>query len=176
MAQLQGERQAKKSDIDLFIDVIDEKLEEEVNKIKEGFYESYKAKRYWNLLGVKNEINCSVGKLEEWGDLNKSIIASGLVLFGKYKGEEDTQNRYLFTIAPTKNRNKNISVWRKLYGYTQKIGKKTYVKNGLIREYGGEKIAMSAFILPAEHVHKLSAFLRKNKFKFKIISFWQEKK
>lgn len=166
----------KKSDIDLFIDVTDEKLEAEINKLKEKFYESYKAKKYWNLLGVKNKINCSIGKLEEWGDLNKSIIANGILLFGKYKGVEETQNYYLFSLTSLNNRNKNVSIWRKLYGYTQKTGKKTYIQKGLIREYNGEKISPGVFILPVEHTNKIAAFLRKNKFKFKLISFWQEKK
>ncbi len=166
----------KKSDIDLFIDVIDKKLEKRVDKIKEEFYDSIKVKKYWDLLGVNNRINCSVGVLKEWTSLERSLIANGIVLFGKYSGETRTQPYYLFIATPGKNRNKSISVWRQLYGYIQKIGKKTYVKEGLVREYGGRKLARGVFVIPVEHSQKIISFLRTNKFKHEIISFWQERK
>ncbi len=164
----------KKSDIDLFIDVIDKKLEKRVDKIKEEFYDSIKVKKYWNLLGINNKINCYVGVLKEWTSLERSLIANGIVLFGRYQGETKTQPYYLFIAIPGKNRNKSISVWRQLYGYTQKIGKKTYVKKGLVKEYDGRKLARGVFVIPAEHSQKIILFLRKNRFKHEIIPFWQE--
>ena len=167
---------SKESDIDLFIDVIDKKLEKRIDKIKEEFYESVKVKKYWSLLGVDNEINCSIGKLEEWTSLKRSLVANGIFLFGKYKEAIETQPYYLFTVTPGKNRNKNISVWRKLYGYVQKIGKKRYIKKGLVKEYAGRKLAKGVFIIPAEHSQKIISFLQKNKFKHEIIPFWQERK
>ncbi len=48
----------KKSDVDLFIDANENKLEEKINQIKEEFYGSVKVRKYWNLLGIKNKINC----------------------------------------------------------------------------------------------------------------------
>lgn len=165
----------KDSDIDLFIDVLDKKLEKEINDIKERFYESIKVKKYWSLLGVKNEINCSVGKLEEWDNLQRSLIANGIVLYGKYKKDTKTESYYLFIITPGKDRNKNISIWRELYGYTQKINKKKYEKKGLVRDYNGKKLAKGVFIIPSEHTQKISLFLKKNKFKYELISFWKEK-
>lgn len=165
----------KESDIDLFVDVIDKGLEKKINMIKEEFYNSIKVKKYWNLLGVDNEISCSVGKLENWDSLERSIVANGIVLFGKYKGKTETEAYYLFVIIPGKNRNKNISVWRKLYGYTQKIGKKIYIKKGLVKEYNGKKLARGVFIIPVEHSQKIISFLQKNKFKHELIPFWQEK-
>ena len=166
----------KKSDIDLFIDVIDKKLEKRIDKIKEEFYDSIKVKKYWNLLGVNNRINCSVGVLKEWASLERSLIANGIVLFGKYSGETNIQPYYLFIATPGKNRNKSISVWRQLYGYIQKIGKKTYIKKGLVKEYNGKKLARGVFVIPAEHSQKIISFLRKNKFKHEIIPFWQDGK
>ncbi|GBE19821.1 nucleotidyltransferase domain protein [archaeon BMS3Abin17] len=165
-----------KSDIDLFIDVIDENLEGKINNIKEKFYKSIKARKYWSLLDIKNEINCSVGKLEDWDELQRSLIANGIVLFGKYKEETETEPYYLFSIAQGKNRNQNMTAWRALYGYTQKIGEKIYVKKGLIKEYGGKKLAKGVFIIPAEHAHKIISFLRKKGFKHEIIQSWMEKK
>ncbi|MBS3157737.1 nucleotidyltransferase domain-containing protein [Candidatus Woesearchaeota archaeon] len=165
-----------KSDVDLFIDVTDEKLEAKIAKIKEKFYGSVKAKKYWQLLGIKNEIHCTVGKLNEWDELKRSIVANGIQLFGKYKGELKTDASYLFTVMPGKNRNKNISAWRMLYGYKQIINSKTYLKKGLLNEYNGRKIANGVFIVPAEHTQNMSSFLRKNGFKYTLIPFWQETK
>jgi len=165
----------KESDIDLFIDVSDKNLEDKINKIKEDFYKSIKVKKYWDLLGIENEINCSIGILKEWDSLKRSLIADGILLFGKYKEKLETDSYYLFIIAPGKIRNKNISIWRQLYGYTQKINKKIYVKKGLIKEYNGSKLAKGVFIIPLEHFQKIISFLKKNKFKHEIIPFWQER-
>ncbi|MEK6935211.1 MAG: nucleotidyltransferase domain-containing protein [Nanoarchaeota archaeon] len=165
--------EGKDSDIDIFIE-IEEKQEQEINKIKEKFYESIKFKKYWELFGIKNEINLSIGNLKNWGDLNRSIISNGIVLFGKYTDKVKTKPYVLFSISPGKDRNKNISVWRELYGYTQKVGKKEYVKEGLIKEYQGEKLANGVVIIPIDNSNKLSNFLKNNKFKFKIIPFWME--
>lgn len=165
----------KKSDVDLFLDIIDEKVEAKIENILEKFYNSVKVKRYWNLLGIKNEINCSIGKLEEWADLQKSLIANGIVLFGKYKGKAETESFYLFIVTPSSNRNNNLSTWRALYGYNQKVGKKNYEVKGLVRDYNGEKLARGVFIIPSEHVLKISSFLKQSKFKFKMIGFEREK-
>ena len=127
------------------------------------------------MLGVNNEINCTVGILKEWPSLEGSLIANGIILFGKYKEKLETDSYYLFIITPGKIRNKNISIWRQLYGYTQKIGKKIYIKRGLIKEYNGKKLAKGVFIIPLEHCQKIIAFLKKNKFKHEITLFWQEK-
>ena len=164
----------KDSDIDIFIE-ISEKLEQEIKIIQQKFYDSIKFKKYWELFGIKNEINLSIGNLKDWGDLNRSIISNGIVLFGKYTDNLKTNPHVLFSISPGKDRNKNISVWRELYGYTQKVGKKEYIKSGLIKEYQGEKLANGVVVIPIENSNKLSNFLKNNKFSFKIIPFWMEK-
>jgi len=166
---------AKESDIDLFIEVLDKKLEGKIKELKEEFYKSIKTKKYWNLFGVNNEINCSIGKMEEWAELERSLIANGMVLYGKYKGKAETEPYYLFIVTPGKDRKKNISIWKNLYGYNQKIGKREYAKKGLIREYEGKKLARSTFIIPSEHTQKMISFLRESKFKCEIIQFWKEK-
>jgi len=165
----------KESDVDLFIDT-DEKLEKKINLIKEKFYKSIKAEKYWKLLNVNNEINCSIGELENWSEVKRSLISDGFILFGKYKGKVDIRQYYLFVVGSGKDRNKSLSVWRKLYGYTQKIGNKKYSNEGLIRKYNGRKIARGVFIIPIEHVKKISSFLKQNKFKFELIPFWSEGK
>ncbi|MBI2672025.1 nucleotidyltransferase domain-containing protein [Candidatus Woesearchaeota archaeon] len=164
------------SDVDIFIDVINESIEDKIKDIKEKFYESIKVKKHWDLLGIKNEINCSIGKLKEWPSLRRSLIANGILLFGKYKEDIKTEPYILFVVFPGKNRNKNIPVWRAIYGYTQKVGKKKYIKAGLIKEYDGKKLARGVFVIPLEHTNKISSFLRKYNFKHNMLPFWQEKK
>ncbi|MBI4983080.1 nucleotidyltransferase domain-containing protein [Candidatus Woesearchaeota archaeon] len=166
--------ESKNSDIDLFVDVTDEIIEPKVVGVVDKFYDSTKFKKYWSLLGVRNKISCTVGKLEEWDELKRSLIANGIVLFGKYSGEIKTKPYYLFVVSPGKSRNKNLSVWRELYGYVQKRGKKKYSKIGLVREYQGRKLGKSVFIVPAEHLPKIRSFLIKNKFKHELMPFWQE--
>lgn len=164
----------KNSDIDLFVE-ISQKYEEKLKKIRDEFYNSAKAKKYWNLLNVNNEINLSIGALKDWGDLQASIIANGIVLYGKYKGIPKIEQNSLFIISSGKNRNKNISVWRELYGYTQKVSKKVYIQEGLIKEYSGKKLTRGVFVIPSEHTHKIISFLREKKMPFQIFPFWNEK-
>lgn len=160
----------KESDIDLFFDVTNDKTEEKINRIKERFYISTKYKDYWKLLGVENDIHCIVGKLDEW-ELKSSVVANGIILFGKYKDKLESELYYLFIVKPTKNRNKNISIWRKLYGYSQRIGKRVYIKKGIVEEYNGEKLSRGVFIIPIDHTRKVVQYLNKSKFSFKIIPF-----
>lgn len=164
----------KESDVDLFIDVNKLAIEPRIQDIRDRFNESAKVKTYWDLLGIKNEINCTIGRLEDWGDLNRSLIADGIVLYGKYSGAPDLVPFCLFVVTPSSNRNKNLSVWRSLYGYRQKVGAKVYEHNGLIVERGGQKLARGVFQVPALAVSDVSALLRKNKFQFKIFPIWQE--
>ena len=163
----------KESDIDIFIEG-DEKLEIRIKKLKEKFENSVKVKSYWSLLDVKNEINIHIGRLEEWKDLKRSIIANGIVLYGRYLGRQELVQHYLFIVSPGKDRNKNVSIWRDLYGYTQKVGKKSYIKKGLIREYGGKKLARGVFAVPIENAQKTILYLRKKRLKVQIIPFWTD--
>ena len=168
-----GEEQ-KDSDIDLFVDVLDQKLEGNISDITDKYYQSIKFTKYWRLLGIKSQFNCTVGKLEEWSRLKRSLIANGIVLYGKFQGTPDLKPFYLFIVTPGKNRNRNLVGWRALYGYTQKVNKKKYQKQGLVREYEGKKLGKGVFIVPAEHAQKVQIFLRRYKFQSQIIPFWSE--
>lgn len=166
---------SKDSDVDIFIDIPDEKNEKQILQIRDAFYDSVKFKKYWQLLGVENEINCIVGTLEKIGDLKRSIIQNGIVLHGSYKGQVKTELFNLFIITQGKNRNNNISAWRALYGYTQIINQKTYTNKGLVNNSNGKKLARGVFIIPALHTPTIISFLKQNKFQYKIYPFWQEK-
>ena len=163
----------KNSDIDIFIET-KEDMEKETQKIREKFYNSSKAKKYWSLLGIKNEVHCEAGDLEEWQDLKRSLIAQGIVLYGKYNSKKQGSLYYLFSVEQVKSRSKNISIWRKLYGYRQIINKKIYEKKGLVKEYKGEKIARGVFIIPSGHAQNLISFLKNNDINHKIMLIWKE--
>jgi len=166
--------EGKKSDLDIFVETEDSSLVREIPAIRDNFYQSVKAKKYWGLLGIKREINCSVGSFKEWGELERSLAANSLVLYAKYSGKkEDVQSYYLVKVEAGKERGKNVLLWRKLYGYTQKIGKKTYVFKGLVGEAEGKKLAPSIFILPIEKSSPLINFLRKNRVKHELNLIWK---
>ena len=56
-------------------------------------------------------------------------------------------------------RAKKIRVWRKIYGYKQKIGKKIYISKGMAER----KLGRGAFLVPIEDYQKIIEYLRKNK-------------
>ena len=72
----------KESDIDLFIDTNDKKLEKIIPKLTDSFYSTEKAKR-WKLKGITHHFSCLVGELDssEWKDLKRSIINHEIVLY-----------------------------------------------------------------------------------------------
>ena len=163
----------KDSDIDIFIET-SEQIEDKIGRLKEKFYAGIKSQKYWGLLGVKNEFHCEIGKLDEWEDLEISLRAQGIVLFGKYSSEQHGKSYYLFSIEQMQERRKSISLWRNLYGYVQKVGKKKYVKKGILNEYGGERIARGGFLVPAGHAQKMLQFLKSRRVKHKVRLFWKE--
>src|SRR3989344_5312595 len=80
------------SDIDLFIDAHDKKMEKKIHTIEDNYYKTESYHR-WKLKGLKNDLSLIIGKLDsdEWKDLKRAILNTGLILYGKYtegnKGE-----------------------------------------------------------------------------------------
>jgi|SRR3989338_91762 len=162
------------SDIDIFIETSDHAIENKCKSILEEFLQSVKVQKYWKLFGITNEIHCQSGKLKEWPNLQRSISANGITLYGKSSSTQKTIPYFLFTLTPSKNRNKNMSVWRSLYGYTQKIGSKRYTHQGLILELFGKKLANGIFIIPAQSLPHIIEFLKKKKFQYTLTQIWLE--
>ena len=84
----------EESDIDLFIDA-DNKIEGKIRKILDNYYKTKKFKE-WRLKGIENEISMMVGKLDgdEWKNLKRSIMNTGIILYGKYKSKVDKIKQY----------------------------------------------------------------------------------
>lgn len=161
----------KESDIDIFVETHDKKIEGRVNQIVGDFYESVKFTSYWKMLGVQNDIKCMVGELKQWKSLERSIISAGLTLYGKYKGKFETASYSLFKISMKKKRSESVKLWRKLYGYRQKVGKKIYHSKGVIEEFGGRKVTKGIFLIPLEHSQEMVSYLKKNRVGHEIIEF-----
>ena len=159
------------SDIDLFVD-INEKENEKIQKLKERFYKTESAKR-WVLKGVKNEFSIIVGNLEsdEWIDLKRALINTGILLYGKYKSNVEKVYAYsIFVFENIKPDKKRILIFRKLFGF--KLDKKRYL--GFVEKLHGVKLGKSSIIIPLEHVKKIKDYLHEKKVKFKIYDLWSD--
>ena len=107
------------SDIDLFIDT--KEIETKINKILEDYCKTKKFKQ-WELKGINNPLSIISGKLDsnEWKDLKRSIINTGIILYGKYKAKAEKTNQYtLFSFENIKPNKKRVAVFRKLFGFKQ---------------------------------------------------------
>ncbi len=155
------------SDIDIFIDVETpfKKFESDTNKIVEKYYEGKDALLFKSE-GIDNKINVIVGKLIEWKDLHRSIMSTGIVLWGPYRAEtrpSATKHKVIFYWEGVgKNRGAFLN---KLYGY--KIGEKAYP--GLFQKLGGEKIGKSCAIFPVENREKVIDLFKHHEVKARIL-------
>ncbi|MBU0929528.1 MAG: nucleotidyltransferase domain-containing protein, partial [Nanoarchaeota archaeon] len=157
----------EESDIDIFIDTNDKNLKGEITDLTNSFYNSTIYKDYWLLLGVKNEVKCIVSKLDEW-QLNRSIISEGITLFDKTVSKINGKFFAMFKISIKGEAKRKLKLWRMLYGYNQKVGKKIYSSEGLIKKYNGKKISQGVFIIPLSKSQTIMSLLRKEKIKYSI--------
>ena len=156
-----------KSDIDIFIETKSNN-QEEINEIVDKFYDSTKYKNYWKSLNVNNQIRPIVGTLEDYPSLKRSIISNSIILYSDY-GEKIKGNNYsMFILEFSGKFSKKVSLWRKIYGYSQKINKKIYHSPGIIEKYGGKKITKGIFIVPITNGNNIIKELKKLKIKYKV--------
>ena len=161
----------EESDIDLFIDTKEIK-EKKINKLIEGYYKTKKFKE-WQLKGISNKISCINGILnaDEWKDLKRSIISTGIILYGKYKEEAEKINQYvLVSFENIKPDKKRVAVFRKLFGF--KTGNKKYF--GLADKIGAVKIGKGCFLVPIEHFNEIKKFFQDKKIAVKLFDLWSD--
>jgi len=160
----------EESDIDLFVET-DKKNEKRIMTALE-LYKKTKEYEKFQLAGIKNELSLKCGNLNEWKGLKRSIISGGIVLYGSYQGKpEKLKHKLLFSLK-TENleRQKKIKIWRKIYGYQQKVGKKIYVSKG----FAEKKLGRGVFLVSAENSQEVLDFLIKNKIKYSFSDIWIE--
>lgn len=155
----------KNSDVDIFIDTPEEKaVEVEIENAKKDFYESVKFKKYWNLLGVENDIRCVVGRLKEWSDLRRSILSDGIVLYGKYKEIAEPAKLFaIFDWRAIKPETKRALFNKRMFGYNQKG--KFYA--GMLQKSGSQKLDNS-ILVPIENSKEMLKLFRDMNISVKI--------
>ncbi len=167
---------SKESDIDIFIDTeedMEEVEEESLRALK--LFSGSRAGETWRLKGMKNEISIKVGSLKEWS-LRRDVISSGILLYGKYDELLPGLTYYLMVRMDLSNIKtaRQMKVWRKLYGYRQKIGRKTYTGKGLLDKAGGIKLGKAVILIPMERRKEILEFLNKNRVKYTLNELWSD--
>ncbi|MBU1136699.1 MAG: nucleotidyltransferase domain-containing protein [Nanoarchaeota archaeon] len=156
----------KESDIDIFVDSDLEK--KEINKFFELYQKTKDYEKFFSI--IKNPISLRVGKLEKWTSLKRELISNGLLLYGKYK--ELPEKLKAFSIIQISA--KSINLWRKIYGYKQKVGRKIYISEGIISKLGGRKLTQGLVLIPQEKTNEFLKFLKKNKINYTVEEIWKE--
>lgn len=155
------------SDVDLFIDVAaeDTLFEKGCLKIVSSFYTSTKYTHYWKLLGITNEIKFHVGVLDKWTELKPSIIADGIILYGKFMPKTKDGKHVVFFIWENVTPNSIRVLFNKqLFGYIQ--NGKHY--SGLLEKYNGERLGKGSIVVPLEHSVIIHQHFKKYKIAVKI--------
>ncbi len=160
------------SDVDIFVNSKDKKMENAVKKSVDSYCLTEKYKR-WEAKGINNTISCITGDIdsEGWADLKRGIINTGIVLCGKYESNVDNLKQHmLFSLKPVKPESKRVTVHKKLFGFS--VRKKKYP--GLVRKYDGRVLGSNVFIVPLEHCMNLKRYLHEKKVAFVIYEIWKE--
>ncbi|MDP3640436.1 MAG: nucleotidyltransferase domain-containing protein [Nanoarchaeota archaeon] len=143
------EEAGKDSDVDIFVDVVgNQAVEREISQCLDDFRLSVKYKSYWQMLDVKNEIRLTIGELKKWKELQPSLIANGILLYGKFQPRvKEGKHRAFFIWENIKPNAVRVLLNKQLFGYKQKG--KLYL--GLLQKYGGEKLGKGCIVVPLEH-------------------------
>ena len=132
----------------------------------------------WKLKGIANQLSVTVGDInsKEWEDLRRTIQSYGVMLYGQYSEPPKNMQPYLIFSLNFRNigRTKKVGLWRRLYGYTQKVGSKNYVSKGLLEKIGGMKIDKGVVLIPSAQSSKLKEFLRKNRIRHNAAEVWSD--
>lgn len=158
------------SDIDIFIEC-DKRNEKKIEQISDLYKKTEEYEKF-SLEGVKNEISLKSGDLNDWKDLKRSIISSGITLYGNHRETPDKlRHKILFLLnLEGISRADKIRVWRNLYGYKQKVGKKVYISKGKVEK----KLGRGAFLVPIQDSQDVIHYLRKYRIKYSLLDIWME--
>lgn len=162
----------EESDVDIFLET--EENEKRINNLLTQF-EKTKGQN-WKLKGIENPISLKIGRLEKWPELRRSIQSYGIILYSIFKEIPEEVNSYHLFILNFNSllRLKKVNLWRKLYGYTQKVKNKKYEMSGVIEKLGGKKLERGIVIIPSNKTKELKDFLNKNKINYKLIEIWTD--
>ncbi len=162
----------KESDIDIFIDTTKD-IEKEAKKILSLFLAS-EVNNKWILKGLKNDISIKVGELKKW-KLQRDIISDGIILYDKIKSVPEKADYYLL-IRPTFKKfkfSKKVKLWRKLYGYKQKVGQKIYTTKGLVEKFSATRIE-NGILIPMKNKQEILDFFNIEKVEYTVNELWSD--
>lgn len=160
----------KESDIDIFVET-NKKNEKKIKVLSELYKKSEEYEKF-KLGGIENEISVKSGDLDDWKELKRSIISNGIVLYGNYEGKPNNLTHKILFLFSLENFNRalKIKIWRKVYGYKQKVGKKEYISKGLAEI----KLGRGAFLVSIGNSKDVTDYFKKNKIKFSFFDIWTE--
>ncbi len=161
------------SDIDIFIEA-DEEFEKEIEKIH-ALFQSSQMYKLWKTKGISHEFSLKVGHLSQW-KLKREVLSSGIILYGKSVEKPENIPYYLLIQLHDQNKKpaEQMRFWRKLYGYTQKIGTKLYSSKGLIEHVGGKKLGKAVFLIPMAKRKIVLDFLSESKIQYTLYEIWSD--
>lgn len=165
----------QQSDVDLFIDVETAvpKMQSLVNKELSKF--EIKCKKTWHLRKIDLPIKAIVGNLdaEEWKELRNEISSYGKQLYGPYEQVPSELKQKLLISYDLKkiSQKRKMSFLRKLYGYSLKKGKKTYVSKGILAPDSYERISQVVITSP-ENWSKIKPLLKSHHVVYNLREEW----
>ncbi len=163
-------RGAEDSDIDLFFDTgvskkKADRIKSYIRKAVSDFRLSNEGLKF-KIAGIANEINFFVGDLNKWKDLERSILSTGIVLYGKYSRVQSKKGlKHNILIIWEVGGQKRGAFLNKMYGY--KIGDKKY--KGFIEKTAGIKIGKSTAMIPVKYKNEAFRILESYGFNYKVI-------
>lgn len=158
------------SDVDIFVDTPSRKTEEKIKEISKLFPESREALLY-KVEGIANDISVKVGVLRKWEELQRSIMSTGIILWGKYiTNKKPTGTKHYLLLSWNKVEKNRGAFLNKLYGFRVK-GKKY---EGLLRNIEGRKVGKSCILIPIQQKENVIPLLKKYQVHAKQIEVFLE--
>lgn len=163
----------EESDIDVFIDVEDEGYEKRIRGRLDLFEVSEDARKH-HLEGIRNPISLRVGRLETWDSLQQAIAGSAVTLYGPSGvSPENMEGQGLFELdLADMDRAKKVKIWRTLYGYSQKVGERTYTSKGKVETLGGTRLGRGVLLVPLRSIGDMAGFLNGEGVRYKVREVW----
>ncbi len=159
------------SDVDIFIDTdapetVKKRIRSSANKIIDEWKSTQEALEF-KMKRIDNPVNISIGKLDEWEDIQRSVASTGIVLYGKYSGKIRVKELHVIFSWENLGKSKG-SILNKFYGY--KSGKKRYP--GLIEKVHGKKLGRGTIMIPVKNKDAVMDVLEKHGIDYSMFEVW----
>ncbi len=103
--------------------------------------------------------------------MKRSIINTGIILYGKYKAEAERIKHYvLFSFENVKPESKRVLAYRKLFGFRQN-GKKY---EGISQKINAIKVGKGSILVPIEHAGEIKRYFQEKKISVKVYDLWSD--